>query len=481
MSITGGLSLSIGASVVALTAGVLSTLNPGISVVVTAVVVSTLVAALLPLSALVAVFAALLPIWSIGTLSPLAFDGARLGLAVAIFLKARRASRQTWSSSSRQTALVLGATGLVLVVAGAFRPDPIGLTMGYTIVLAVATAWMALSRIDQPWQLLGGYLVGVTTSAVVLILHGVGFTTLTPLADAGINRLSGLSSSAPLVGFELAIGIVVAVVGIGNRKYRLLLALAVLTCLTALLMSGGRGGVAALGIALLVAVRWRWVKLMPAAFATILGWGVVSTILDSGRTINMFARFLGTGEIRSDATSGRVDLFDASLRAIAQDPILGTGLFQFLGQQYGNGLTPHFALFTFYVAGGICAGLLVFSMLGFIIHRLMFKSPRPFGAAGRASYLVLAALLTMALTEPNGPFVGTQTTTLLLLVIGMTARPRTGPDEKHHGNTVAVVSAAIAPSTGESARGARNEHTTFGGARTGRATSVRSTVFPEVS
>ena len=459
MSIKGGLGLSIGGGVVALVVGVLATIDPGSSVVVTAVVVGTVVAALLPTSALVAVFGALLPIWSIGTISPLVFDGARLGLALAIFLKARRAGGQIWSSSMRQMALVLGATGLVLVVAGALRPDPIALTMGYTMVLAVATAWMALSRVNQPWLLLGGYLFGATTSAVVLILHGVGFTALTPLANAGIHRLTGLSSSAPLVGFELAIGIVIAVVGATNRRFRVLLVVAGLIGVTALLMSGGRGGLVALGIALLVAVRWRWVKFMPAAFVTVFGWGIVSTILNSGGSINMFTRILGTGEIR-DVTSGRVGLFDASLISIEQDPLLGTGLFQFLGQQYGNGLTPHFALFTFYIGGGLCAGLLVLWMLGFITYRLMFKSPSRFQAAGRLSYLILAVLLAMALIEPNGPFVGTQATSLLLLTIGLTSSPRAGLDQKLQ-DTMAT---AIAARTGRTIRRGQNKHTKLGGA-----------------
>ena len=456
----------------ALIAGGLSAIDPSVSIVVTAVAVGIVVAALLPLSALAALFAALLPIWSVDTISPLVFDGARLGLAFAIFMKARSTGRQLCSASARRMAIALGATGVILVVAGAFRPDPIGLSMGYTMVLAVATAWMALFRVDQPWYFLGGYLFGVTASAVVLILHGMGFTALTPLADAGIHRLSGLSSSAPLVGFELAIAIIIAAVGFTNRKHRVLLAVAVLICLIALLMSGGRGGVAALGIAGLVAVRWRWVKFMPAAFVTVLGWGVVSTILDSGRTINTFARILGTGEIRSDATSGRIGLFDASLTAIVQDPILGTGLSQFLGQQYGNGLTPHFALFTFYVAGGVLAGVLVLSMLGFIVQRLVLKSPRRFGPAGRVSYLVLAALLAMAITEPNGPFVGTQATTLLLLVIGMTSSTRAELVEKNDVSLPAVRPAASAANTGESVREIQNGRTTLERAPTGRAPMV---------
>jgi O-antigen ligase len=438
VSKTGGVALSILGGAVALGVGLFSTIDPGISVLLTAVLVGAIGAALMPLPGLVATLGALLPIWSIGTLSPFVFDGARLGLALAVFLKARSVGGQIWPSSTRRIALILGATGLVLVVAGAFRPDPIGLTMGYTMVLAVVTAWMALSRVNQPWQLLAGYLFGVTTSAIVLILAGLGFTALTPLADAGIHRLSGLSSSAPLVGYELAIGILIGVVGYSNRRFRLILASSVLICLAALLMSGGRGGVAALGIAILVAVRWRWVKFMPALFVSLVGWGIVSMILDSGQTINMIARILGTGEIRPDATSGRVDLFNASLSAIAQDPIFGTGVVQFIGQQ-GNGLTPHFALFTFYVAGGVCAAFLVLSMLLFITQRLFLKSPRRFESAGRVSYLVLAALLTMAFTEPNGPFVGTQATTLLLLVIGMSSRRGADVDQPQDRRVIAAI------------------------------------------
>jgi hypothetical protein len=402
--------------------GPLAAIYPVGAIIIPSVVLAVVAFANLPLNILVGMFGAVLPIWSVAGLNPMFFDAARLSLAGAIFLRAHSSARRLWTESMGRLTLTLGLIGFVLTVVGVVRPDPAGVILGYTMVIAVSTAWIALSRIDDFMPLLRGYLIGVSISAAVLIISGLGFGVLTPRAGVGIDRLVGLSSSATQVGYELAVGVVIAVAGISQLRSRVVFFVCFAICVSAMLMSGGRGGVAAIGIALLVGVRWRWIRIVPALLTGGIGWIVLARIIQSGQTLNTLSRFEGTGQKGAEFTAGREDLFSTSIAAIERSPFFGTGLSQFQ-IEYGHGLNPHFAFFLFYVAGGVIPGLLILAILIFIIHRVTFRSACEDGFGGHVAYLMFAVFLAMAILEPSGPFVGTAKTTLLLIAVGMTSTP----------------------------------------------------------
>ncbi|TFC93391.1 O-antigen ligase [Cryobacterium sp. TMT3-29-2] len=399
-------------------AGALGAAPTSIGLVAVAAIATIMVAVVLPLGALIGLWGALLPVWSVSSLDPMVFDAARLAVAIMIMVKSGREHANLWTPAVRRVAVPLGASAIGLVVFGIVSGESGTVNLGVTMLLGLIVGWMVLSRLTNPWALMNGYLVGVTLSGVVLILAGFGYSTITPQTNGGFLRLTGLSPSATLVTYQLAIGAVVAWASIhkGARSGRFVVALMV--CLVAMGLSGGRGGVVALGLALLVGARWGWVRAVPAAAIALVGWIAVTLAENAGITFNTLQRFTSSGD-GGDLTTGRARLFQDSLDSILTHPVLGSGLSQFEAE-YGP--APHVALLTFFVAGGLLCGLPVLWAFWCIARRCLTISPKQFGAAGKAAHLILAVSIASAFLEPNGPFVGIAWTTILLLAVGITSR-----------------------------------------------------------
>ena len=380
-----------------------------------AIILGALGCVFAPLGVLIFVWGALLPIWTVASVDPLVFDALRFGLAGVIFIKGIRQPRAVWSGSARRIAVILAAVGALVGAIGLLRPEAQAATTGLTMVLGSVISWIVLTRITQPWALLNGYLAGTALSAIVLVLAGFGYPTVTPLDFAGYARLSGLSPSATLVTYQMALGVVVAMAAVGRKSARPAYVLLGLLSLFALLLSGGRGGIVALALVALVAVRWRWIRPVPAILGAAAVAGLVAWAVNEGVALNTLDR-LTEETAGSDARTG---LFAGAMQTIVENPIVGTGFAAF---EASYGALPHIALQTFFILGGIACGIPILWVFFLLVRRLAVVNPRPFGHDGFAGHMILAVFMATVFLEPTGPFVGAAFVTLLLLGVSLTEK-----------------------------------------------------------
>jgi len=391
-----------------------------------AVLVGGVVAALMPVRALIFFWGVLLPIWSVGTLDPILFDGLRFGLAAVLLAKSRRKEKNLFSRSASWMAVVLLSVGVVVVVVGLLRPEAQAVSTGLAMVLGIAVSWTVLTRSAEPWTLMNGFLLGAVLSAVVLILAGFGYPTVTPLDFAGYSRLSGLSPSTTLVTYQMALGVVIAWVQFERRRLRPAFAVAGVLCVSALLLSGGRGGLVALALVAVVMMRWRLVRVVPAVSALAAAALFLVYANSRGIAVNTLDRL-------SEQTAGgdaRLLLYEGALRSIAQHPFLGSGYGEF---RQTFGLLPHMALQTFFVIGGLACGVPIVVVFVVLVHRIFVVDPRSFGAEGRLGHMLVAALLATVFLEPNGPFVGAAFMSILLLGVALTSPSRPHDPQAYNG------------------------------------------------
>lgn len=396
-----------------------ATTTPSLSAIGLAVAITVTAGVLLPLNALIFLFAMLLPIWSIGPLDPLMFDAARAAVAMLVLVKSKPTSRPLWARDSWAVAVPLSVVGTITLTVGLARPDLDAAVTGGTMLLSVFVAWVVLARVANPWTLLNGYLIGLMLSAAVMFLTAAGFSALTPQENAGYFRLTGLSPSATLITYQMALGCVIAWAAMRRGTFRVWYVTVLVASLVAVVLSGGRGGVAALGIALIVSIRWGWFRPAPAIVLGLVGWLVTSQASAIGISINTLERFKSAAT--GDQPDGRLTLFYDSLQSIVLNPALGQGLPEF-ESMYGGG--PHSAILSFAVAGGLLCGLLILWVTVLLARRLVFTSPKPFAEAGKAGHLILAVLITDLIFEPTGPFVGVEFVTMLLLAVSLTSTSR---------------------------------------------------------
>jgi len=380
-----------------------------------AAVIGLTVSAVLPIRALVFIWGALLPIWSVGTLNPLIFDALRFGLAGVIFIRSTKQHRNLWSKPASRIAIVLGAVGVIVGFIGLIRPESEAATTGLVMILGSVISYSVLSRSTEPWTLLNGYLAGTALSAIVLVLAGFGYQTITPLEFAGYARLSGLSPSATLVTYQMALGVVIAGAALGRKTMRPAYALIGLLSLFALLLSGGRGGIVALALVAVVAVRWRWIRPRYVVLGTIAVGGLLAYALSQGIALNTLDRLTE----QTTGSEARTGLFEGALHAIASDPIIGIGYGAF---EAAYGALPHVALQTFFIIGGVACGLPIIWVFLVLLRRVAAVDPRPFGPSGYAGHMMVAVLIAPVFLEPTGPFVGAAFVTLLLLALSLTEK-----------------------------------------------------------
>ena len=97
---------------------VVATTTPTLSVIGLAAALALVAYVMLPLHALIFVFAMLLPIWSVGSLDPVYFDAARAGVALLVLVKSKPTARRLWARASWVIAAPLLIVGVVILAVG---------------------------------------------------------------------------------------------------------------------------------------------------------------------------------------------------------------------------------------------------------------------------------------------------------------------------------------------------------------------------
>ena len=143
--------------------------------------------------------------WAHGALLLVVAAGA---LAVAIAADGARAPRRVLARLSSPALLVLGLLAAVVVAKAAFAAGRVGVAGPgrYLVVhlLAVVGVAVVASRRDLHLPVLAGYLVGVTTSAVVSLAQALDL--LEPHWPAA-DRFPGWAATTPQLSWQLALAV----------------------------------------------------------------------------------------------------------------------------------------------------------------------------------------------------------------------------------------------------------------------------------
>jgi hypothetical protein len=386
-----------------------------------AVLVGAVGLLILPLSVLLFLFGLLLPIHQVAGVPELVLDLARYALAAGLILRCRPTA-ESRGLRAYEIALLVAAVWLTGVSWS--RSDSGTLYTAGVMGIATLVVYLLRSRELVTAQLWFGYVTSAAFNSGVITLQGVG-TTLPFVSDefAGYGRYVGLGANAPLVSFELAVALVLAL-SVPRALPRLT---AQALILVGLLVCGGRGGLVALVLAIVVvlAVSKRH---RSAAIGVVLVGGTSGLLLGhSSLSFSTLERILDPNEATSDVTSGRADLLRASLMEFLGNPVFGIGL-QAFDNRYGA--TPHMAVLNFAIAGGIVPALCVAVVaLGMIRSGLLRRN------ASSPAVALVAIFLVWMLLEPTGPFVGLVG---LLLLAYVMSTSEIGTDKKDRCSNVAL-------------------------------------------
>lgn len=359
-----------------------------------------------PTRVILLLWAALLPIYAVGNVDPRLFDVMRYSLAFVIFIRHPKVDVPQREAVGRWAVLVF-VMGALIAISGKMGGDETAWAFGYTASISAVAAWFVVSRKMDLIHVYAGFLFGATLSAGAICFQAIGIDGLAPQRDVGFSRAAGLSTSAVLVSFELAIAIVFGVYLLRRpTKHRLIVTLAIVVCLAGLLISGGRGGLAGLALALLLAARWRRLGIK----ALLFGLSAIGAVLwfagKSGFALNTFERLESAGA-GTDITSGRANALPLAWDAALREPFAGIGLSDFVAQ---HGVLPHVSPLTMAVAGGAVPGVIAF----WLVSRTFWMS-----VARRVHepvFLLGGVVTAWNLLEPNGTLAGLTGVTLQLMV-----------------------------------------------------------------
>ncbi|HLR96686.1 MAG TPA: hypothetical protein VK053_19330 [Jiangellaceae bacterium] len=385
--------------------------------VMAAGVAVVVVMGMVPLPLLVFGWAALLPIWSIDPLPPVAFDALRLIGAGVIFLRMQRAPSVAWRQAVNSWVVPILAVGALMTTVAAVNADGRGWTTGTTMLIAAAVAYLVVVRVDRPGLVFGGYLAGVALSASVLIMSAFGYTALSPQDNPGFDRLTGLAPSATLAASDFALAVVIGWAYLSTRsRWQTPALLGMGVALVALLLSGGRVGVAGVAVATGCALLAGWVRPKHVVIGVSGLAGLLWVAPHIGLQFFTLDRLLGTSDTltRTSFSSGRFEVLPEAARAVVLDP-LGHGLDGFVA---AHGAIPHTPILYLGLGGGLAAALIALALTVRVLRRVL-RPLRDSIAPQRAAHLVLAVFVATIALEPSGPFVGVATLTLLFLSAGL--------------------------------------------------------------
>lgn len=382
-----------GALAVSALAGIVSAVDaPKLVSVFTVISLGILGLATLPTSAMLFVLGFLLPIHQIAGVPVLMLDLARYALAFGLILKFRPNPRRR-TLRPYEIALIIAALWIVTLALG--RSDPLSLTTGGVMVVSTIIAWMLWSRGLVAKPLWIGFVTAAALNSIIVILQSIGINLpITPDRFAGYGRHIGLAANAPLLSFELAVAAVLAFL-ISGTVTRIA---AQSLVLVGLLMCGGRGGLVALAAALFVVLafsqRHRKVALALTSMGAIVGLGLLTT----STTLATVDRFIQASATSTDSSSGRVALLESGLREFLNAPMFGLGLSSFV-DKYGT--TPHVAILSFAIAGGVVPAICVAFVLGTVLRGAWHE--RGNTTVALPSITIFAVWIIL---EPTGPLVG---------------------------------------------------------------------------
>lgn len=376
----------------------------------------------LPKAAVAFMLGVILPIDVFSSVSPASFDAARYGLAVALIVRSLGDGTRQSGKLAKLTLIVLLALSTVALLRSVFdlRAPETSSTFVAILSIGVAYSLAKIRTLHAPIAL--GFVLGATASAADIISQVAGFPYLGTPAAPPFNRYGGFSFSSTNAAPYLAIAIIVVLAGTAGKKTirpatvnrtvtkapLLLLALqcvAALLLAVGLLLSGGRGGLVGLALAIaLMGLNRR--HQYPVSILAIIAVTFTALVVK----LDDIASFLDRGGANSGGfTTGRLALNSDTWQAILDAGLWGPD------SVVANGLRPHTPILTFGVSAGVF-GVLLAAGLVLMVARVAVTA---FSTNSSATVynLVAAIILASSLLEPVGFFVGLTKTTILMIVL----------------------------------------------------------------
>jgi len=365
-----------------------------------------------------AVLGFLMPLTSVPGIPYSAVVAARLVLTVILMARWSADASPRSRSRIRGVLLPIAALGALVGALGVMRNDHLATSTALSMPESAAVAFVLAGRSRAFPGLALGFVSGTVASAAVAIYQqSAGIDS----GGALVARYLGLSVSSTRVSYEYAIALVIlgfAVARSVSRPAHTMVRLALgALLLFALALTGGRGGLLALGFALVAVSNVASPAAQRARALALIFVAVVLAGVSGGVNLPVVSRIIGSAGLSGGSnvgvSNGRSALWSESLQAISSHPFGGLGIDNFISQY---GVEPHASPVFFGVAAG-AFGLAV--ALGLVL-RLWIIALVPRRRLLRTSSLavgILAVLAVRAVLEPTSPLVGVEEVSLLAICI----------------------------------------------------------------
>lgn len=353
----------------------------------------------------------LMPLTSVPGVHYAYIVAARLLLTLLI---AARWSADTPSAVTpyvRQILIPIGVLGALVGGLAVMRSDHTGISTAESMIESAIVASILARRSRILPGLAAGFVIGASASAIVALLQGSS-----GVGGGGgiVSRYIGLSSSSTRVSYEYAIALLIIV--FVKPRSGLVLSLPRI-CVAGLLsvalaLSGGRGGLLALGVGLLVVSTSASPVARRARAVTLAFGGIVFGAVASGVKVPVLDRIVGSAGTSGGASvgfsNGRSGLLSDAFGIISSHPFTGFGIDQFTTK---FGVEPHAAVMFF----GVAAGWVGFAIALALVLRVWMAAliPRRTDRASALAIGILAVLAVRSVLEPTSPLVGVEEVSLV--------------------------------------------------------------------
>lgn len=373
---------------------------------------------ILPYRVLLLLFGFVLPIDIISTLSPETLDLIRYGLALLVVLRSKdmrghlKFRTVSWVAG---LLLIAGLVGLVkaLISSSSFETYLIA-------VISVLVAMFVAKSATNISQILTGFSFGMVASALDIIAQASGLPHLGENSEYGI-RISGFSFNSTTAAPFLAVAICVLVLrrnsSDGHKASKwswIIRGASVVVLASGLLLSGGRGGIAGLALALSV-VGLSGLRRRPLLAAILMISATVLVVLNRTTIVN----FLTQNRTTHGFTSGRDVLNQQAFDAFWSGGIFG------LDTNTRLSLNPHTPILGFALDSGVIGLSVMLTLVTLNLWFIVGKNPG-FPLEHRA---IATVSFVTSLLEPTGFYVGLSKIMVFMIIASEWDRAR------HEGGT----------------------------------------------
>lgn len=351
----------------------------------------------------------LFPVDVLGSVNPFFIDMLRYVLVLVLIISLQALPRH------RSNMAIVAATLLLcinfIVTARGLLAEHTGLVLQSLIgIISVVLAYLVTRSACLNRKMLIGFLFGTTWSALDIILQVVGLPYLGTATEWG-TRYPGLGATSTNTAPFLALGLVLVISNFlwkRSTPWAILRIGSAVLLATGLLLSGGRGGLAgiALAIAIFLVTQLRNRPMVVTFFVAV----AAAWILTKAPQIRNFLTRDGSD---SGFATGRDVLNALAWEAFLRGGPLGIDLAK--RSEY----RPHTPILSFTLNAGAVGLVVTLILTGFLLWRLLQASNRTTAATSALVRMMASVIFVTTLLEPWGFFLGLAKGIILMMVYGL--------------------------------------------------------------